>query len=102
MEFNFDLSVAGQHSYLGSGGQERNKKIIYPANTILDIPILEEINTIILPGQDVPINAVSSKTKRLIREVLGKKVCWRKPDGKFDGFKYKYINLNKCSLSFRT
>ena len=73
MEFNFDLSVAGQHSYLGSGGrgQERNKKIIYPANTILDIPILEEINTIILPGQDVPINAVSSKTKRLIREVLG-------------------------------
>jgi len=72
MEFNFDLSVAGQHSYLGSGGrgQERNKKIIYPANTILDIPILEEINTIILPGQDVPINAVSSKTKRLIREVL--------------------------------
>ena len=68
MDFNFDLSVAAQHSYLGSGGrgQERNKKIIYPANTILDIPILEEINTIILPGQDVPINAVSSKTKRLI------------------------------------
>ena len=62
--------MAGRHTYLGDHGEEHNRKIIYPKNTILTIPILEEISTIILPGQDIPINAISSKTKRLIREVL--------------------------------
>ena len=49
-DFTFDLAVAGRHTYLGDHGEEHNRKIIYPKNTILTVPILEEISTIILPG----------------------------------------------------
>ena len=51
--------------------KERNAKTIFASNYIIEkLPILEEINTIILPGQDVPINAVSMRTKTLINEVI--------------------------------
>jgi len=79
-DFNFDLGLAGRHRYLGESGggdgggaaveEENNRKIIYPSGTILTIPILEEISTIILPGQDVPINAITSRTQRLLRHVI--------------------------------
>ena len=74
--FNFDLSVAAQHSYLGIAGEVNNRKVYYPENSLLTIPLLDGNGSdrtpfdIILPGQDIPINAVTIEMRQLLETVL--------------------------------
>ena len=92
-KFNFDLSVAAQHSYLGLQGEVNNRKVFYPDNSVITIPMLESsrgINNmpidIILPGQDIPINAVTEEMRFLLENVL-------KSENKLMGYSIRVSNL---------
>ncbi|KAK6624825.1 hypothetical protein RUM44_011689 [Polyplax serrata] len=72
VENTYDKTIAAKHEYLGNDLEEVGGRTFHDEGSIIWLPILMELEVVLVPGQTLPFTAFSPATVSMFREIISK------------------------------